>query len=103
MGLQPRALLTAPKYLTYSLPGRIAPRAAAARDLALTRLPPSKLSPGDAAFVRWLGVTPEQYAEWLAQWKAGPEAAHWATASGETRARGRKAAAAAADEEGAEW
>lgn len=48
--------------------------------------------------MRWLNVTPERYAEWLAQWKAGPEAARWAAAGGEKRGRGRKAAAAAGEE-----
>lgn len=82
LGLPPEALLAFPAYLTYSLPGRTAPRAAAARALAGQALPLQQLATGEEAFIRWLRVTPEEYYAWEAGWKAGPEAQRWAAPAG---------------------
>ena len=67
-----------PAYITYSLPGRIAPRAAAAAALGGRPLALAQLALGDEAFARWLRVPPEAYAEWLAGWRTTGAAARWA-------------------------
>lgn len=77
------ALLAFPAYITYSLPGRIAPRAAAATALAGTSLPLGQLALGDDAFARWLGVDAGQYHEWQAEWRRSSDAAQWLEAGDE--------------------
>lgn len=84
------ALLAFPAFITYSLPGRIAPRAAAARDLKGTALPLPRLALRDDAFALWLGVGLGEFEAWRAGWRGSEEARRWA-GSGEDEA-------AAADE-----
>lgn len=93
LGLPLSALLTFPAYMTYSLPGRIAPRAAAARALAGRPLSLSQLATGDEAFVRWLHVSPEEYWAWEEGWRASEDAARWAGDEGKEAAAGGDAAA----------
>lgn len=81
IGLPLRALLAYPSYISYSLPARIAPRAAAARALADRHLPLGQLAPGDEAFARWLGMEVEEWEAWQAAWQQGPEALRWTEAS----------------------
>ncbi|PSC71512.1 mTERF domain-containing mitochondrial [Micractinium conductrix] len=77
LGLPLRALLSFPAYLTYSLAGRIAPRAAAARALGDRPLPLPKLAMTDEAFARWLGVEAEEWEAWLAAWRQGVDTQRW--------------------------
>ena len=71
-------LLAFPQYLTYSLPARIAPRAAAAAALGARRLPLTQLAVGEAAWVRWLRVPPEEWWAFEDQWRGSPQAQRWA-------------------------
>lgn len=93
LGLPVRALLSFPTYVSYSLPGRIAPRAAAARQLAERSLYLSQLAYGEERFARWLGMPLEEWGAWEEAWRRGPEAARWAAEAGEettTRRGGRR-------------
>lgn len=95
-----RALLAFPTYVSYSLSARIAPRAAAARDLAGRPLYLSQLAYGEERFARWLGLAPDEWAAWEEAWRRGPEAARWAAEAGEesaARARRSKPAGVAAE------
>jgi hypothetical protein len=74
-------LLAFPQYLTYSLPARIAPRAAAAAALGARRLPLTQLAVGEAAWVRWLRVPPEEWWAFEEQWQGSPQAQRWAAAA----------------------
>lgn len=78
-----RALLTFPTYVSYSLSGRIAPRAAAARELAGRPLYLSQLAYGEQRFARWLGMAPDEWVAWEEAWRRGPESARWAAEAGE--------------------
>lgn len=78
LGLPLGALLSFPTYLSYSLPGRIAPRAAAARALAGRALPLQQLTRKDEQWAAWLGVGPEEWCAFQQAWRAGPEARRWA-------------------------
>lgn len=100
LGLPVRALLAFPTYVSYSLSARIAPRAAAARDLAGRPLYLSQLAYGEERFARWLGLAPDEWAAWEEAWRRGPEAARWAAEAGEesaARARRSKPAGVAAE------
>ena len=96
---QREVLLSFPAYLTYSLPDRIAPRAAASAAFRGHPLPLEKLAYGEAAFVRWLKVEPEDYLRWEGQWRKGP-GARWVAVEGDGSAEG---AAAAVGERSAGW
>ena len=74
-------LLAFPQYLTYSLPARIAPRAAAAAALGARRLPLTQLAVGEAAWVRWLRVPPEEWWAFEEQWQGSPQAQRWTAAA----------------------
>ncbi|PRW56726.1 mTERF domain-containing mitochondrial [Chlorella sorokiniana] len=93
---QREVLLSFPAYLTYSLPGRIAPRAAASLAFKNSPLPLEKLAYGEAAFISWLKVDPGDYCEWEASWRKGA-GARWAAAEGGSG--GESAAAAASGEQ----
>lgn len=90
---QHAVLLSFPAFLTYSLPGRIAPRAAAARAFKGCQLPLEKLAYGEAAFINWLKVEPEEYYEWLDGWRRGA-GARWVAAAGDDSGGEGDAAAA---------
>ena len=82
LGLEARQALPAfPAFLTYSLPDRIAPRAAAARAFRGCRLPLEKLAVGEAAFIAWLRVEPEEFYAWRDEWQQGA-GARWAAPDG---------------------
>lgn len=83
-------LLSFPAYLTYSLPGRIAPRAAASLAFRSCQLPLEKLAYGEAAFVSWLKVDPGEYYEWEASWRKGA-GARWAAVEGSSGSEGAAA------------
>lgn len=90
---QHAVLLSFPAFITYSLPGRIAPRAAAARAFKDCQLPLEKLAYGEAAFINWLKVEPEEYYEWLDGWRTGA-GARWVAAAGDDSGGEGDAAAA---------
>lgn len=90
---QHAVLLSFPAFLTYSLPGRIAPRAAAARAFKGCQLPLEKLAYGEAAFINWLKVEPDEYYEWVDGWRRGA-GARWVAAAGDDSGGEGDAAAA---------
>ena len=61
--LPPAALVAFPQYVSYSLEGRIGPRAAAAARLAGRELRLHDLPKSDAAFCQRYGIDPGAYAE----------------------------------------
>ncbi|KAI3428244.1 hypothetical protein D9Q98_006624 [Chlorella vulgaris] len=71
------ALVSFPAYVSYSLPRRIAPRAAAARELGRD-FAIQLLSRTDEAFAAWLGWEPEEWQVFAAAWQCKEDAARWA-------------------------
>lgn len=65
------ALESFPQYVSYSLDKRIAPRAAAAAELAGRKLTLTQLATSDAAFCRHYGIDRGLYAAFLAAWGSG--------------------------------
>lgn len=78
------ALVKFPQYMSYCLPSRIGPRAAAAKQLASEVLVLSQLASKEEIFLKRYGISKEKYDKFVITWAKSEEARYWLTTAGET-------------------